>query len=183
MTNHVRTSQYFLQIIKCKKSDCCSVMRTNWNSVFPNRCIPAPVPLRKEEEGPIIPTPADLKSSDRFAGLWQRLAISNLTFETDLPYDSYCPSIKKEIVRRRCKSCKVYFTSIAAVQRHKRGNGCSTGRDEDEEEELIEDNEIADLTTADPENEDTAPVVDVVKLLTENPFMEIDIVNQEGDEV
>ena len=45
MSNHITTSQYFLQIVKCQQSQCCSDMRTNWLSILPKRFLPAPVPL------------------------------------------------------------------------------------------------------------------------------------------
>lgn len=40
---HVRTSRYFIQIIKCSDNHCCKACRTHYNKVFPARFIPAPI--------------------------------------------------------------------------------------------------------------------------------------------
>ena len=42
----------------------------------------------------------------------------------DLAYDAYCPSVETDITRRRCRDCNIYFSSMAAVHRHRRGKGC-----------------------------------------------------------
>ena len=81
--------------------------------MFLRRFLPAPVPLRKDKQGPIVPEPHDGKASDRYAGLWKRLALSFI--DQDLPYDAYCP-VKKDVGRRQCKACKIYFTSMEAVK-------------------------------------------------------------------
>ena len=47
MSDHVQTSQYFLQIVKCNNSLCCEPMRSNWISLFPKRFLPSPALIRK----------------------------------------------------------------------------------------------------------------------------------------
>ena len=42
----------------------------------------------------------------------------------DLAYDVYCTSVEKDITNRRCQDCNIYFTSMAAVQLHRRGKDC-----------------------------------------------------------
>ena len=184
MSLHIRTSQYLLQIVKCERTICCAPMRSNWLSMFSSRFLPAPVPVRKDEGGPTVPDASNTRSSDRFAGLWQRMALSSLT-ALDMPYDSYCPSVKKDITKRICNLCDAYFTSMAAVTRHRRGEGCPSVdgihipipneiREIDAIEE-IDDNDITD------EEEDTIPVIDLMKILTENPFIEIELSNDGED--
>ena len=123
MSRHVRTSQYFLQIIKCSNDDCCESMRSNWLSLFPDRYLQGPFPLRKEEGDPSIPDASDIKATDRFATISERKAASAIVPGTNFPYDAYCPSVRKDLPRRICKSCSVYFTSMAAVKRHRK-DGC-----------------------------------------------------------
>ena len=62
-----------------------------------------------------MPKPLLVKSSDHFAELWQRLAISAMQFMT-VPFDLFCP-IQKDLKKRQCKGCKRYFASAAAVTR------------------------------------------------------------------
>ena len=143
-------------------------MRSTWKSLFPERFLPAP------ESGPTVPDNA----SDRFAGLWQRMTLANLA-PMQLPYDTYCPSVRKDIAKRKCRFCTGYFTSMAAVQRHRRGNGCPSLNgvpvampnvviDVDDDEEIPEIHDI------DPWDEIT-PVIGILQMLAGNPFMEIDI--------
>ena len=68
---------------------------------------------------PPVPEASDRKVTDHFAGLRERIAIKD-----DLAYGADCPSVEKDITRRRCQDCNIYFTSMAAVQRHQRGKGC-----------------------------------------------------------
>ena len=49
--NHMQQSHYFLQIVKCNDVTCCGQRQTNYNEVFPNRFIPAPVPFVSNEAG------------------------------------------------------------------------------------------------------------------------------------
>ena len=42
---HVRKSQYMLRIVKCSDKSCCKQWRTNYLEFFPQRLLPAPVPI------------------------------------------------------------------------------------------------------------------------------------------
>ena len=58
------------------------------------------------------------------------MAKNGILAELDMPYDSYCPSVKEDITKRKCNLCDAYFTSMAAaVTRHRRGEGCPSRRD------------------------------------------------------
>ena len=49
----------------------------NWLRIFPDRFLPAPVQFR-QDGGPTVPPVSQVKTTDHYAGLWQRIAISNL---------------------------------------------------------------------------------------------------------
>ena len=70
LSTHAQTSQYFLQIIKCDDLACCGKMRSAWKTVFPKRFLPPPAILQKREEGPVVPKPSMVKSTDYYADLW-----------------------------------------------------------------------------------------------------------------
>ena len=46
-SKHVRESQYFLQIVKCKDSKCCSPFRLSYLKVVKDRFLPPPVSVRR----------------------------------------------------------------------------------------------------------------------------------------
>ena len=79
--------------------------------------------LSRKISSPTIPEAPDRKFTDDFAGLWQRIAISSI-IKDDLAYDAYCPSVDKDITRRQCQDCNIYFTGMTAVQRHRQGKCC-----------------------------------------------------------
>lgn len=130
IARHCRISQYALLIVKCTDRSCCSEFRTSWMEVFPGRFLQAPYPMRITGKGPLIPEPAHVQPTDKFMTLWQRLA-TTLTpaaasaYESQVPYDLYCPTVTKELDKRCCRSCKLYMPSKAAVTRHRRHGGCS----------------------------------------------------------
>ena len=176
---HIRTSQYFLQIVKCEKVNCCGKMRTKWIEIFPERFLPPPAVIRREEGGPSVPGPSDVKATDQFAGLWQRMAMQKVR-AVDGPYDEYCPSVEKEITNRVCKHCSGYFTSAAAVTRHRKGCPSLFGIpvpkpmfiNEDDDGRLDDD---ADAVTGarNDTNDDVMPVITIEDILN-SPFIEID---------
>lgn len=52
---HVRTSQYFTQIVKCQDESCCSKPRSSYFSIVPGRFLPPPLPISQTSEGLKIP--------------------------------------------------------------------------------------------------------------------------------
>ena len=42
-SKHGRESQYFLQIVKCKDSKCCSLFRSSYLKVVKDRFLPSPI--------------------------------------------------------------------------------------------------------------------------------------------
>ena len=46
-SKHVRESQYFLKIVKCKDSKCCSPFHSNYLKVAKDRFLPSPISGRR----------------------------------------------------------------------------------------------------------------------------------------
>uniref|UniRef100_A0A182W7W1 C2H2-type domain-containing protein n=1 Tax=Anopheles minimus TaxID=112268 RepID=A0A182W7W1_9DIPT len=49
--NHVRTSQYFLQVVKCANRKCCSEHRSSYFIVMPEQFFSAPICIQQSKEG------------------------------------------------------------------------------------------------------------------------------------
>ena len=191
MNFHVRTSHYLLQIVKYDNINCCGPMRSSWKAVFPQRFLPPPAVIRKNEDGPSVPDPSDVKSTDHFAGLWQRLALSAIS-PMDVAYDNFCPSLQKELPKRKCKHCNAYFTSAATVQRHTRGQCCPSlfgmpiprpavmVLDEPDDVEVDDDDEDAD-NSDDNSDGDVIPVITIEDILN-SPFIELAMGEESHDE-
>ena len=123
--NHVRTSQYFTQIVKCVDPACCSRPRSSYFSLIPSRFLPPAILIHQSKEGlKAFESRAD-QENHRFPSLFVSLALkwddllprSTRSFK-QLPYDLYCPSVQKTLVERTCKVCNVYFASKVMLQKH-----------------------------------------------------------------
>ena len=198
ISRHCRLSKYMLQIIKCSDPFCCSKMRTSWDKIFINRFLPAPVPSRIEKTGTVIPDIDSVMKGDRFVdNIWRRLVMSPLVPPTKydvLPYDFYCPSLNKKIESRVCNGCGIYYPSKAAVDRHRRGLGClqkkrglpskliSVARPDDSNvEPEINIDETPCNEEASCDNDDPMPVITLKYILENNPFIEIDVEEEDSD--
>lgn len=49
--NHVRQSQYCLQITKCADKNCCKALRTVLHEILPGRFLPTPLRFVHSEQG------------------------------------------------------------------------------------------------------------------------------------
>lgn len=117
LANHVRASQYFLQIVKCTNEECCSPMVSALRTILPNGFLPAPVAVSND-----CGLQADATSST-FLSLFQSMTV-NLKpngFENNqtVPYDYFCPSVSEHILKRTCNACKLYFPSTVMLVQHK----------------------------------------------------------------
>ena len=87
--------------------------------------------------------------------------------------DNFCPSVQKDLEKRQCKGCRIYFASAAAVDRHVKGKGCKSSLlipvtnpaismevEECGEEEFGNDN-------------DALPVISIGDILNASPFIEL----------
>lgn len=121
ISNHVSTSQYFTQVVKCSDRNCCSPPRSSYFKIFKDeqQFLPSPIPLKHTESG--------IEASDEyknFASLFTLKSLnvdgmvpSNKKFKTK-PYDIYCPSIQSSLEARICKKCGKYFASIVMLKEH-----------------------------------------------------------------
>ena len=122
---HVRESQYFLQIMKCCKPECCKPFRSSLLRTMGDRFLPSPLP--------VMQTPNGLKwaSCDKratYLPLLQNIHIrkslpspSQPRAQSLLPYDYSCPSITTEDSKKRtCKHCSLYHSTITSNVAHER---------------------------------------------------------------
>lgn len=118
LATHMRSSQYFLQIVKCNNAECCVPMESALKSVLPTGFFPAPISVTNTDGLKID----DITGS--FLPLFHRLSLHVAPAGCDdiytLPYDFCCPTVKNYIANRTCNICKLYFPSNAAVTDHKR---------------------------------------------------------------
>ncbi|CAG4934597.1 unnamed protein product [Colias eurytheme] len=92
--NHVRESQYLLQIVKCEVISCCGVQRSSLRRLLREGFLPPPVLIKQTSIG----------------------ASSHLK---QVPYDSYCPSVEGYLCKRSCGFCGLYYASYKATNQHK----------------------------------------------------------------
>jgi hypothetical protein len=123
LSNHVRESQYFTQIVKCKDIQCCRAPRSSYFQLISQRFLPPPLPLMQTAEGLRV---AELGNAadGKFVSLFitqtldsTLLPRSALSFKM-LPYDAYCPSVQAMINRRICKKCGLYHASLTSLKAH-----------------------------------------------------------------
>lgn len=67
---HLRSSQYLTQIVKCEDRKCCSMPRSSYFNVIPDRFIPPPIPIEQTEEGLKVPDRSEDGSSHKFPSLF-----------------------------------------------------------------------------------------------------------------
>ncbi|XP_033212141.1 uncharacterized protein LOC117169744 [Belonocnema kinseyi] len=113
-----------------------------------------------------------------------------------MPYDFYCPTIKKDLNRRICQICGLYFTSKKNVKTHKQnvhGKTVSAPKkirpfrivtkrgqellvQKDKEAENVEWVDVDTIENPDVPNNDpqdcTMPQIDNLQSWMENPFEE-----------
>ena len=122
---HVRSSQYFLQIVKCWDRKCCSQPRSSFFRIIPNRFFPLLIPISQSaEHGLTVPELSD-HENHKFPSLFAAQLIQmeeilprNLRELNVLPYDLFCPSVHSNLVDRCCKICNMYFASNVILKQH-----------------------------------------------------------------
>ena len=125
-SNHVRQSQYLIQVVKCDDTDCCSPLRTNLKSYLGGQFLPAPVKYTKNSTG-IVPASRGNDDSGKFIGLSHRLCLRKLDpqyhlqgkYRFPIPFDYYCPSLTdKQLEERIFKELGIYFASKKTQTAH-----------------------------------------------------------------
>uniref|UniRef100_UPI0035900373 uncharacterized protein isoform X2 n=1 Tax=Myxine glutinosa TaxID=7769 RepID=UPI0035900373 len=120
--NHVRESQYLLQVVRCNDRTCCTEWRSNWNKVFPKRFLPAPYPLQQTTCGLRVSEPSDAVDCHMYTSISQRMAFhlkpASESEHDEVPFDFHCPSVQANLEERLCGKCGMYFASRLAVEHH-----------------------------------------------------------------
>jgi hypothetical protein len=100
--NHVRTNQYFTQIVKCFDTACCSRPRSSYFSLIHSRFLPPPIPIHQSEEKLKTPESREDQENHRLPSLlislvikWDDLLPRSTRSFKQLPFDLYCPSVCK----------------------------------------------------------------------------------------
>lgn len=117
--NHVRESQYLLQIVKCEVVSCCGVQRSSLRRLLREGFLPPPVLIKQTSSGYITTEKDDIEG--KFAPLLLQLSLklSASSHLKQVPYDSYCPSVEGYLCKRSCGFCGLYFASYKATNQHK----------------------------------------------------------------
>ena len=121
--NHVRESQYLLQIVKCTDVACCSPFQSSYLKVIKDRFLPPPIPVVYSQNG--IEWAKDDKEAS-YLSLFQNIALqASLTpkqaikkFPKGIAYDYLCPSTNDVLTGRLCYHCGLYFGSIKSNVYH-----------------------------------------------------------------
>ncbi len=121
LATHVRASQYFLQIAKCRNEECCAPYRSLLQCILPNGFFPAPLAVSNSAGLKV----ACGEQESTFLPLFHRLSIqlshTEWTKAANAPYDMACSTVKGEIAKRTCNSCHLYFPSQVMMTSHKKG--------------------------------------------------------------
>lgn len=142
-SNHVRQSQYLLQvqisireyfhshlrhltdilrtfqIVKCDDRTCCQARRSNLRDVLFQRFLPAPFPVSQR---PFFIPSSEAMESEKFPSLLVRQSLTlrpNYSRTKEIPYDLYCPSQRDNVEGRTCPTCGVYFATKNSMNEHR----------------------------------------------------------------
>nr|CAH7755371.1 unnamed protein product [Callosobruchus chinensis] len=113
-SEHVRGSQYLLQIVKCKNTKCCRP-RSGLFRLLDNRFLPPPAKVKQTVDDLV------LDEGGQFLDLPVNLALRLSTTLKDflqMPYDYFCPTVKLRLSSRTCKTCGLYHASVKSLIRH-----------------------------------------------------------------
>lgn len=114
--DHVRESQYFLQIVKCQSISCCDVARSSLRKVLPTGFFPPPIRVSNRFGGLAVNKQTD--THGHFASLFVRRTLDTEPTEATLPYDYFCPSVMQQLDNRICKKCNLYHASKKSMMNH-----------------------------------------------------------------
>ncbi|XP_050498755.1 uncharacterized protein LOC126879621 [Diabrotica virgifera virgifera] len=126
-SQHVRESQYLLQVVKCDDRACCGHMRSSIRTILSERFVIPPYPILQGSSGLYIPKPED-HDGKTFAPFLLRRSLDIAPIYEDfgkLVYDQYCPSLQKDhhiLLERTCQRCALYFCTKKKAKAHE--NSC-----------------------------------------------------------
>ena len=82
--------------------------------------------LSSYAQDPLVAKLSIIKSTDHYANLWQRLALTAMQ-PTTFPFDNFCPYVQKDLeIKKQCEGFRSYFASATAVDRHVKRKGCES---------------------------------------------------------
>ena len=122
---HVRESQYCLQIVRCTDLNCCSPWRSSIHQLLPGRFRPNPVLEKHNNDGFVA---CNTESNATFLPLFVNLQLNSHVQKEAMgvsvipPYDLHCPSVQPQIVKHCCSVCGLYH---ACEQRCESSKGAS----------------------------------------------------------
>lgn len=127
ISQHVQTSQHFLQIVKCRNKECCSPSRSGIFKLFPEDTtfVPPPIPLEQKDEG-VIAARAASEGNKHFASLFllfyslKDIVADELKIYDNIPYDRFCPTVQQSLKARTCSTCGKYFATLVMLNEHRK---------------------------------------------------------------
>ena len=127
---HVLETQYMTVYLKCDDRDCCPAPKTKVDRFFPNRRIPALIPVKLTATGPVaMELVKDINKQElTFLDIFARIIVEKdlvpgglkEKFGDDVPYDVYFPTQQDQVIRRMCKNCSKYHASLKSLALHKK---------------------------------------------------------------
>ena len=123
-SKHVCESQYFLQIVKCKDSKCCSPFCSSYLKVVKDRFLPLPISVTRTTASGLKWVKRDVDAHYLFLtqnlALKVQLGVTTMKgFPKGKPYDYSCPATQNITKRRLCSKCGWYLASVKEVSLHK----------------------------------------------------------------
>ena len=122
---HLRSSQYILQIVKCLDEECCGQFNSSYLQIVPDRFLPPPIPVVQKADGlSIVRTGSDSKAT--YLALHQAASMTHVIpdpikakYKT-LPYDLFNPAVRNELGKKTCKYCHMLFGTITLLNLHEK---------------------------------------------------------------
>ena len=126
--DHVFESQYQTVYLKCKDQSCCSEFKTNVESFFPHRRIPALIPIKRTCKG--VEASDGEQEKIEFLSLSERVLFEKSVasqemkskYGTNIPYDICLPSLQQDekVDKRVCDRCGKYHSTQKSLGQHKK---------------------------------------------------------------
>ena len=125
---HLIETQYFTAVLKCDERQCCGRMETSVSAYFPNRRVPALIPINFTIQGPkaIVRSPDIYKQHLQFPSLPNRIVLEKSLLETDVidkyrgnvPYDYFFPTVMESLDDRLCPYCFRWNGTKKSLKEH-----------------------------------------------------------------
>ena len=107
--------------VRWSNNNCCPKVKLLWKLIFPSHFVTSLVPITEIRFN--LSKQQDVKSTDRFPDLCNRMVLQQLvwvTGYTKIPYGLYFPSTQKTQISKFAKKRKKKIPNLAAVKLHKK---------------------------------------------------------------